>query len=162
MWNWVVLTPFLLVFSRSTFSCSTSPVCGMISISTSQQNTGFLLHLILQSGSNSVRLCEDQAWTALFKSSHKFSGRFRSGLHLSHSKMFPLFSLNRFLFSPNAGNCPFLTTFDCSSRFSHILRHSLTFYCFPSHLHRCLGGPLASEAFVKWGEHTGHGDQYLP
>ena len=123
-------------------------LCGLVSIRLIHLDTAILLHF-LQSCSSSVRLHDDWAWRALFKSSHKFSIGLRSGLWLGHSRTFTLLSLNHFCvaFTFTHALCHCLagkyifsqvvvllqTESDCSPGFPYILLHSLD--------------PLPSQAF---------------
>lgn len=67
---------------------------GYVSTSFAHLETGIFAHSSLQNSSSSARLVGERLWTAVFRSCHRFSIGFRSGLWLGHSNTGICFILN--------------------------------------------------------------------
>ena len=83
LYQYLVETPFTAMTVMS--------VCGSVSTNSAQWDGEIFVHSSRESRSSSAKFDEDRRWTAIFKSRHKCSTGFKSGLWLSHSRTFIFF-----------------------------------------------------------------------
>lgn len=83
-----------LILHRATFCFTAIRLFGYVSTSSAHLDWGMFGHFSLQNCYNSVTFCGEQQWTVLFKSIHRFSIGFKSGLWLGRSSTFIFLSLS--------------------------------------------------------------------